>query len=294
MSLNSSLLFDAVSMHCANVTARPHMSMAVTAVRSVLLLPVSTLVLLLAQQQWRRQHRSFGSTSHCDFFTYNLALMELVWTASNLFSYRDLASSQRTGMSAVATYGSTFIFCGQVFFHLLTCVDRYLAVVQPVAYLRLRSGRGLQIRSSSVVCVWLLSFSLSFVPLLPLPPDCPFVMAFCLLGFSIVSISFCSLSVLRALLRPRPGRPAGFDRSKQRAFYTIAAIMAVLCVWILGFLVLFALESSARLLGPSAACLLVPSAGWFSLPSSLLLPALYLHRAGKLPPCRRRCCCCHQ
>lgn len=276
-------------MHCTNSTVRAHMVMAVTVVRSFLMLPLSTLVLYLAHQQWRQQQGSFKSSSHCDFFTYHVAVMELIWGVLNFFSYHDPLSLHSTAMSAAALYGSVVNFCGQIFFHLLTCVDRYLAVVYPITYMRLRShSRGVQIRNISAVCVWPLSCALSCLSLLH-NRDLPIILAFCLLTASFVVISFCSLSVLCVLIRPRPGERGGdrrqkVDQSKQRAFYTITAIMAVLCLWILGCLVTFALERST-VLSPSATCMLLQSVGWFSLPSSLLLPVLYLSRAGKLSRC---------
>lgn len=51
-----------------------------------------------------------------------------------------------------------FVKNGEILFHILTCVERCLAVVHPVPYLRLKNKRGVRIQAVSTGCVWLLRF----------------------------------------------------------------------------------------------------------------------------------------
>lgn len=71
------------------------------------------------------------------------------------------------------------------------------------------------------------------------------------------------------------------DKLKQRAFVTITAIMAVLLLRFGGNLVCMALASSP-VLSFSAGCVVRISGIWFCLPSSYVLPLLFLHRAEKV------------
>ena len=68
------------------------------------------------------------------------------------------------------------------------------------------------------------------------------------------------------------------DQSKQRAFNTIMLIMGVLMFSFGGTVIVLATTA----LPESEACLVILCTLWFDLPSRLVLPLLFLHRAGKL------------
>ncbi len=251
--------------------------------QSVLLLLLSIFILYLGLQQWR-QHHSFTTTSHSDIFTYHMATMELIWGLGSGFFFCD-TSSNLPEMMIVGYCLSSIILYGEIFFHLLTCVERYLAVVHPITYLGLKNARGVRIRNISIGCVWLLCFIWSGGTVLLLTTLRIFLL-FCFLVFSLVVISFCSLSVLRVLIRPGPGE-VGWDKEwvdqwKQREFLTIMAVMRVLWLWFGGILVSYALDASPQL-SPNVGCVVKTSAFWSSLSSSLVSPLSYLLRAGKLP-----------
>ena len=113
-----------------------------------------------------------------------------------------------------------------------------------------------------------------------------YIVCFCLLIFSLIVMIFCSSSVLCVLIRPGPGDQGGamqqVDKSKQRAFYTILAILGMLlirCTWNLFWIIL-------NLFGVSVNCVVMVSGAWFNLPCSLVLPLLFLHRAGRLACCK--------
>lgn len=46
----------------------------------------------------------------------------------------------------------SFIISGQSLFHVLTCVDHYLAVVHPISYMHLKESFGIRIRNITTVC----------------------------------------------------------------------------------------------------------------------------------------------
>ncbi|KAI9524359.1 hypothetical protein NQZ68_018096 [Dissostichus eleginoides] len=192
---------------------------------NLLILPICIFALYLGFQRWRQQSSTSSTTSHSDIFTFHMVLMELVdYIGSTLRIY--------------AWYG-------RAYFHVLTCVERYLAVVHPVTYLSLKGQRGVRIRN---ICI--------------------------------------GMSVLCVLIRPRPGEQGGdrtiVDQSKRRAFYTIVAILGVLLFRSCGNMALVVLNVFNE-----GICVMVVSESWFTLPSSLVLPLLFLHRAGKLSCCKK-------
>ncbi|KAI4794787.1 hypothetical protein KUCAC02_031838 [Chaenocephalus aceratus] len=89
------------------------------------------------------------------------------------------------------------------------------------------------------------------------------------------------LAVVHPSDRPGGGSRERVDQSKQRAFHSITAILGVTWLWFAGMIVSLSLGKS-KLLNTEVGCALELSSNWFSLPSSLVLPPLFLHRARKL------------
>ncbi|KAK2899497.1 hypothetical protein Q8A73_012626 [Channa argus] len=246
------------------------------------LLPLFILVLFVGYKRWRKQCSGSPAAmnSHSDIFTHNMVTVELISIFGTwLFcyaTYRKLPEMTRVGLSIFI-----IISPAQSLFHILTCVDRYLAVVHAIIYLRLRQAAAVRIRNIIIGCVWLLcTVSQGLTMLL----DYFMISNILFLVFSSIIITFCSLFVLCVLLHPRPGQAGRnrerVDRSKQRAYYTIMAIMGARFprfLTILVFNTVMAL-SSYSCTDYCLAMLVVP---WFSLPSSLVLPLVFLQRAGK-------------
>ncbi|XP_047194907.1 uncharacterized protein LOC118102374 [Hippoglossus stenolepis] len=257
-----------------------------TSANILLLLPLYILVLYTGVQQWRCQRSVQGgrSTSQSDLFTYNMVAMELVGLFGLFFySYGIYADSSK--MLRLGTLAFYFVFPGQSLFHCLVCVEHYLAVVHPITYLRLKETK---IRIISIGCVWLLC-SLWIAVRAICCHSVPTVLFLCILGFSIILVLFCNLSVLHVLIRPRPGEVGGgrdgVDQSKQRAFRIIMAIFGALLSRFVGFFMSFTLANMVFL--RRDLCVLLNSGIWLTLPGSLVLPLLFLHRAGKLACCRQ-------
>lgn len=283
MSTNSSALGPLIYLHqsrCANVTLSFAMVYAFTTIRLLLLLPSSIFILYLGHQQWRRQ-LSTQPQSHFDMFTYHLAVMELLWSLGNAVFY---GAMYLPAVSLVGLYLMNIVFVGETLFHILSCLDRYLAVVHPVTYKKLQNTHGVTIRNINLFLAWLFSFLWSHLKN-TYYPKFPIIHFFCFLVFSFVIVSFCSFSVLCVLIRPAPGERDRYrkhvDQIKQRAFHTVMAITGVLGLWLLGFFFANVLRES-NIFSTKVNCVLHKSMFWFNLPSSLVLQVLFLHKKGKL------------
>lgn len=255
----------------------------------LLMLPLYALVLCFGFQRWRRQRSgsTTATTSHSDVFTYHMVAMEMVSVLGSLLycvgAYADLPEMKVYGLDIFFAFWSV-----KVQFHVLTCVECYLAVVRPVTYLGLKNKGGVRIRNTSTGCIWLLCVIWWILVVLTGFIVC-MIMYFCLVAFALIINSFCCIFVLRTLLRPGPGEAGGgrvrVNQSKQRAFHTTVTIMGVQLFCLGGMLLCDALEVSL-VLTDIVGCAVMTCAIWFSLPNSLVLPLLFLQRAGKLPGCK--------
>lgn len=253
---------------------------AFTVTNILLLLPLSISVLFFGFQRWRKE-RGSATVNPIDIFTYHMVAMEMFGISASI-SCCCGAFIGHQKLVKVACNTFAIISCVKMFFHVLTSVERYLAVVHPIAYLSLSKKDGVMIRNISTGCVWLICSVLITLRLLT-SKNFNMILFFFNLVSSLIIVSFCSLSVLRALIRPGPGEGCGnggkADNSKQRAFITLRAIMAVLLLRFGGNLVCQAL---APTLSYRVGCVVQISGIWFCLPSSYVLPLLFLHNEGKL------------
>ena len=282
-SNNSELTFY---MYCIRFSAVSFIYDSFHFINMIVLLPLCTFILHHGLQHWwrKRSTSSAASISHSDCFTYHMVTIELIGVCGCFWLLPVLPVSHSNTMF-VGLYFFNFTWCGQMCFHIFTCVDRYLAVVHPITYLSLRNERGIRIRSIIIACAWLLSMIGMYLMLME---SVYTTLAFCLSLSSITIVSYCSLSVLRVLIRPRPGGQGNdrepIDQSKQRAFRTIVTILGVLALRFtlsLVWAVLYALDDGMT-------CVIVNIEVWFNLPSSLVLPLLFLHRAEKLAFCKKK------
>ena len=284
--LPSSLKLYYVIDKCLNSTVGSFNNTAFTITSILFLLPLYILILYLGHQRWRQQ-RSGTAMSHSDLFTYNMVVIELM----NILGFILCCCAVFTDLPKMMIPGVFLLsvnLLGQMYFHILTCVERYLAVVHPVTYLGLRKASGIRIRNITIGCVWLLCFA--GTGLLAIEENMSLsIIYFCLKALSLILVSFCSLSVLFVLIRPGPGEGGGsrqqVHQSKLRAFYTIMAILGVLLLRFGGNILTTALYTSPHL-GEVERCGIWLCNVWICLPSSLVLPLLFLHRAGKLPCCK--------
>lgn len=256
-----------------------------SAIRGVLLIPLSVSILYLGFQQWR-PHRSFRATSHFDIFTYHQSVMELIWGLGMVLFHIGVHFNL-THLVKVGYFFICVILFGETLFHILTCLERYLAVVHPVTYRGLQHTHGDKIRNTGIAFAWLVSWMWSFI-ITQNHNSLPSIPFLSFLVLSLIVVFFCNLCVLLALIRPGPGggdkNKGYFDQTKQRAFFTVGAILVVLLLFLLAFIVSSAIRES-KVLPQRVRCLIMSFVLPFSLPSSLVLPLLYLYKEGKLSFC---------
>ncbi|KAM3590402.1 uncharacterized protein V6R79_008916 [Siganus canaliculatus] len=240
----------------------------------LLLLPLAVYVLFLGHRRWRRQHSAH--VSHADIIAYHMVVMEMAGVSASVFYCVCVFTDLPRVMASFSTIVVYIASCGQVQFHTLACVERYVAVVYPVTYMHLRKGR-FKIRDVVLWCVWLLS--LAEIGLMELNSFTVNIVVYVVQqALSLAAIFFCSLAVLRALKRPGPGDQS---QTRKKAFNTITVIMGALLLRFTGSLVCTGVYSWPSL-SFNVQCVVLTSGFWLSLPSGLVLPLLYLHRAGKL------------
>ncbi|XP_029382620.1 uncharacterized protein LOC115059146 [Echeneis naucrates] len=271
-SNNSSLL---LYMYCATTLPSSTIFLLYNVSNIVIVSPLCVFVIYLGLQRWRLQR---SVMSHSDSFTFNMMTLELIGVLGNILSCCGFLSNLSVLM--IGSQCVTFTWLGQMPFIVLTCLEQYLAVIHPVTYLSLRTERGVRIRNIINGCVWFFSFIIVWMTvLIGNILNVLLVVHFCIMS------SFCSFTVLYALARQGPGeRVRDRDRvgqSKHRAFYILISITAILMVRFFGDLLWVGFFVYAK----STNCFILMGLHWFSMPCSLVLPALFLHRSGKLHVC---------
>lgn len=246
-----------------------------------LIFPVCVLVLYQGYRQWWQQcsTTTAAKMGHSDVFIYHLVVMELVGLVGCTVCCVGIWSKKE--LFELGVFFWDFPWYGEAFFHLLTAVERYLAVVHPVTYLSSRSEQGIKIRNICIGCVWLICLALT---ILQIAQKFSVVVDYILVFFALLVISFCSISALYTLNRPGPGEKTQSrgmsNQSKMKAFYIIMLILAAVALRYVGSIAWIAFHVS-----PHVDCLLLNSIFWFSLPSTMVLLVLFLHRSGSFKFC---------
>lgn len=244
-----------------------------------ILLPLFLFVIYLGLQLWLHQHPA-KSMSHSDVFTFNMIMIELI----NVFGLIIICVGTYTytqQMITLGTYIFSFNFHGQIFFHLLICLERYLAVVHPITYLTLRKDKGIKIRNIFIVCVWVMCFvSLTFLGLTDAGDE--ILLNFIIIP-TLITVIFCNLNILMVLIRPHPGNRhcQKVDKSKMISFCIIFVIMFVLLLRFGWDIFSFRLICFFKFQWEQI-CIILMSTVWTSIPSSMVLPLIFLYRTRKL------------
>lgn len=255
-----------------------------TLANCVFLFPPCLYILYLGfLQLWQQRSSSTAAvTSPSESVTYHTVVMSLFGVLGYLVTFSGIyLLSYITILWGFGVW--TFSWYGETFFHLLTCLERYLAVVHPIVYLSLKSERGTFIRNISIWCVWVLCLGRR---LLIISEKMSCILDICGLIISMIIITVCTASVLCILIRPGPGKQGRdwkrVDQTKQKALFTIMAVLAVLLLRFTWSLAVF----STYITTDVYLCLYMDLGIWLNLPSSLVLPLLFLHRGGKLACCK--------
>nr|XP_055035896.1 G-protein coupled receptor 35-like [Misgurnus anguillicaudatus] len=217
-----------------------------------------------------------------EFFNLNLSVCEIGICLNCFFS---LMVFWFSNLELVQLFTSGLVITGRPLFQCLICVERYLAVVHPVTFLKFKP---LRYRLMCCTAAWIICLG-SCLSVMFMFASLYFIYSvFYSVQFLLfLSIQlFCGLAVLRALKQSGPGE-RGREREeenhmKRRAFHlilitTVNTVIIYLPKCVSGFIIIFLKMHISALLIIGFLCYFV---------AGFVHPILFLRRAGKLS-----CCC---
>ncbi|XP_067231461.1 uracil nucleotide/cysteinyl leukotriene receptor-like [Chanodichthys erythropterus] len=213
------------------------------------------------------------------FFNLNLSISEIVNCLHSLVS---IVTIYFSSLSFLMMFLQGLILSGRPVFQCLICVERYLAVVHPVTFLKYKPLR------YKVICctaAWIIIFGSCFYCLFILISQNIHVHLwfFSTQFLLVLSIQlFFLVAVLRALKQSGPGervRERGEENHmKRRAFHlilitTVSMTFTYVPYTITGFCIIITQQNDGAYWFPGLVCYVL---------AGFVQPVLYLHRTGKL------------
>lgn len=265
---------------CYNSTAGAISLTVFGIINITFILPLCIFVIYLGLQQWQQQ-TSNTPMSHCDVFTYNMVLIDLIQVIGSMLSCYSI-NADISGLISAGICMLSFYLSGQMLFFSLTCVDCYLAVVFPIIYLNLKKPKFIRARNITIGCIWLCSVIwlclLIFVEYTQMITFLAVITTLLLLF-----IVFSCFSVLYVLTRPGPGEGGRHqdNQSKGKAFNTMIRILAVVTFRFMGVTISYFIYNFANV-KEATRCAVWLALVCNGLPCSLLQPILFLQKTGKL------------
>ncbi len=220
-----------------------------------------------------------GSGVASEFFNLNLSVCEIGVCLDFLFF---VLGNWIFFLLPLALFFQGFAITGRALFQCLMCVERYLAVVHPVTFLKYKP---LRYRVICCTVAWIIIFGSCLVCM------------FTLMSYNInahtwffstkfilfLSIQlFCLVAVLRALKQPGPGergkKREEENHMKRRAFNlilitTVNMVITYVPIIISGVFIILKNHYHLAYWAPGVVCYVL---------AGFVQPVLYLHRAGKL------------
>ncbi|ROJ30588.1 G-protein coupled receptor 4 [Anabarilius grahami] len=222
-----------------------------------------------------------GNGLSAEFFSLNLSVCEIFLCLINVFSL----FSPSLVLLIVVYYGQGISITGRPLFQCLICVERYLAVVHPVTFLKFKP---LRYRMICSVFAWTVIFAscglnvlLIFFELL----DVFFCFMVAQLFLFVFIQLFFLVAVLRALKQSGPGERG---REKEEENHMKRRAFHIILITTVTMVIIYAPNIIARLIFLSSDCdcdydtLASIAESSFSL-GGLVQPFLFVHRVGKLP-----------
>ncbi|XP_061100988.1 P2Y purinoceptor 6-like [Conger conger] len=186
---------------------------------------MSNMLLGLPTNSWVLWLIAKGSrdTLSSEIFTFNLAALELTYCLQIPLSFLNYFLWKQRFIRLFTFFNALIIF-GRPLFLCCICIERYLAVLHPLTFLRCKP---LRYRLGCLGLAWMGTIAgCSFCVFLDAD-----VLNYVILAVMLVILSikcFCCLAVLQALRRPGPGegapgqsRGGGPQLAKQKAFRII-------------------------------------------------------------------------
>ncbi|XP_051537035.1 C-C chemokine receptor type 5-like [Myxocyprinus asiaticus] len=219
-----------------------------------------------------------GSGIASEFFNLNLSVSEIGNCLNCLFF---VLSVWFSSLMKLTQFSFGLVLSGRPLFQCLICVERYLAVVHPVTFLKFKPLRFKMICST---VAWIICLCFCLVCMLTIDSENIVHLWFLSIQFLLVlSIQlFCLSAVLRALKQSGPGERVEEREKKshikRRAFYlilitTVNMVIIYVPNAILGFFTVVTKQYIHA----------VWYTGWICYAlAGYVHPVLYLHRVGKL------------
>lgn len=225
---------------------------------------------------WLMISSPFFWTDRMEVFQFQLVLAEILiaFLEMPMIAFFFLNTNR---VSIVIKFAESVIIARNEF-QSFVCVERYLAVVRPVQYLRYKP---LRYRMSFCCLVWLQIIVIVGVQM-HLCSESEISVSLHMMSFvyNFATNTFCCLSVLRALKQPSPGQREKERSSliKKRAFNIVLIFQVTTFLGYIPLITVLVLKSSIDrnmlcILQPLTYCMMV----WFGA----IHPILYLRRARK-------------
>ncbi len=219
-----------------------------------------------------------GNGLAAEFFSLNLNVFEVLICVQSVFIF---ISYKFKMIWIVVCFLDGLAFTGRPLFQCLICVERYLAVVHPVIFLKFKSLR-YRVICSVITCMSSLVSGGVNTFLMPQYMLNFFIFLFIQFFLFLFTQLFCCLAVLRALKQSGPGERGRERREenhmKRRAFYFILITTMSTVILYVPFIILLALFGSAQPADTVFCIILI----CFTL-VGLVQPLLFLYRVRKLP-----------
>ncbi|XP_064859323.1 uncharacterized protein LOC135561547 [Oncorhynchus nerka] len=228
-----------------------------------------------------------------EIFIFNMAVLEIGY--SLLIPLADavyLLTTYQSHFRVIAYTASLLLFSRPVF-QCCICVERYLAVVHPVVFLKYKP---LRYRVGWAAGAWGVTLMFTGTGVSLYTPQFPI---HCFLTYTLLFLFvdlFCSLSILRVLKRPKLGQgemerrgggekeKEGMNTMKKRAFMIVSVVMTTMLINNILTVVIYLL---CDFIAAKVFCLLDAFNMLLLVLCGLVQPLFYLHRSRKLPCCLR-------
>lgn len=220
------------------------------------------------------------STLFVNFYAFNLAFCEILFAVTVVIGNSIYLLTDDHCLLYVVLPIYAFIFTARPLLQCLICVERYLAVVHPIVYLRYKVPKHKMLCTALVGAV-VVVFAAEQARQTPRFLEFEFAILFVIL---LIIDVFCSLSVLCALKRPSPGESERannrMNKMKRSAFKTITVI---LIITVADHAIVTVMGLAGDFSQDDWICILdIINTFVFTL-CGLVQPLLYLQKMGKLP-----------
>ncbi|XP_036425359.1 G-protein coupled receptor 4-like [Colossoma macropomum] len=164
-------------------------------------------------------------------------------------------------------------------FQCWVCVERYMAVIHPVTFLRFKPIR-YRVACAAVAWIWALAMGTTSMCTFPLLPYTAFGVLYLII---FLLDSFCCVMILKGLLRPGPGDREREDRemnaAKKKAFKVVCMNLLTFLIQTIPIVFSFGLQD---ILLPDHFHLAVAIGMTINIAAGFVHPIFVLHKAGKL------------